>query len=74
MATFTNATKNISSFIRRIRHGVDPVLLDLSGFTFTDDIFGDGRQLQNLTFAELSAQAWANFTKHTSSFSNTTKH
>lgn len=70
---WVNESKNQSTFTLKIRHGVDPTLLDLQNFTFTDDIFGDGRQLKDITFTEFANQVWANTSKNTSTFSNVAK-
>ena len=63
MATFTNQSKNSSTFKNVLRRGTETILNDISDFTFTDVIFADGTQLKDITFEELVAQVWANVAK-----------
>jgi hypothetical protein len=72
MATWSNQNKSTTpTFLNKIKHGVDPTMQDLQNFTFTDDIYGDGRQLKDIPFSEFVAQVWANQSKSaTPTFTN----
>lgn len=69
MATFTNQSKNNSTFKKFFRHGKEPRVEELADFVFTDVIFEDGTQLKDVTFAQLQDIIWANQSKNSSSFS-----
>lgn len=70
MATFTNQSKNSSTFLKLLRHGNDPRIVDLENTTFNDVVFSDGTILKDVTFAQLADQVWAKVTKNTSTFAN----
>ena len=63
MATWTNQSKNTSTFRMLLRHGNEKLLSELESFTFEDVVFPDGTQLKDVTFDELTAIVWANINK-----------
>jgi len=64
-SSFTDGTKNSSTFRKYLRHGKSPSMTDLAGFTFTDAPFrDDSKQLKDFTFAELADASYTNQTKH----------
>ena len=73
MATFTNTSKNSSSFLNFLRHGRESILNDLANFTFESVVFEDGTVLKDLTFNQLVEQVWANVSKNSSTFTNVSR-
>ncbi len=75
MTSYTNESKNTTSTFRNIlKHGKDTVLRELENILFTDVVFEDGRELKDITFAELTEIVWANEARNTSStFTNETR-
>jgi len=71
--SFTNQTKNTSTFKNLLTHGKATILQEIADFTFTDVVFADGTQLKDVTFSELVDQVWANQTKNSVNYVNQTK-
>ena len=74
MATFTNQTKNTTTFSNIVAHGKATILRDIENMTFNDAPFlNDTEAIKDKTFSELVDTSWANQTKNTTTFSNQTK-
>jgi len=73
MATWANDTKKTSTFQNILRHGSATLLSDLENFTFESVVFPSGKQLKDVTFADLVNQVWSNVSKNSSTFTNVSK-
>ena len=63
MATWTNESKNSSTFVNYLRRGKEPTMGELADYTFEDIVTQDGKKVKELTFDELSDQVWTNQSK-----------
>ena len=74
MATFTNQSKNSSTFQNFLRHGSATILDDIKDFTFESVVFPDGTKLKDVTFDQLVEIVWTNVSKSSApTFTNQTK-
>lgn len=55
--------KSSTTFTQPLKHGKEPTMEDLAGFTFTDEPYDDGRKLEDLTFEDMADQSWTNENK-----------
>ena len=73
MATFTNSSKNSTSYSNQIAKGREITLRELQDFTFEDDVFNDGRALKDIPFTEFVQTAFTNTSKSNTTFTNQSK-
>lgn len=71
--SWTNVNRNTSAFLNYLRHGVQPTVGELDGFTFESVVFQDGTKLKNVTFDELVVQVWALVSRNSSTFTEQTR-
>ena len=65
--SFSNVSKNVSTFLNFLRHGKKPLVGGLgellADYTFESVVFLDGTQLKNVTFEQLTDIVWTNVSK-----------
>lgn len=61
--SYSNNSKNSSTFTQYLRHGKEPSMSDLENYTFQSVVFDSGETLEDITFAELQNIVWTNINK-----------
>ena len=61
--SFSNVSKNVSTFLNFLRHGKEPLVGELADYTFESVVFVDGTKLKNVTFEQLTDIVWTNVNK-----------
>lgn len=61
--SYSNNSKNSSTFTQNLRHGKEPSMSDLENYTFQSVVFDSGETLEDITFAELQDIVWTNINK-----------
>lgn len=68
--SWTNTSKNSSSFNPIARHGKDIVIGDVANLTFNDPMFNDGTLVKDVTFEQSQDTVWTNSNKNSATFTN----
>jgi hypothetical protein len=66
-ASWTEPTKNDTTFAMQVKTGVDPRMIDVQNLTFTDPMF-PGQETQDVTFNQLTDVVWTEQNKNDTTF------
>ena len=70
---WTTQTRNTATLLNILRYGSEKTLGDLANYTFNDVVFLDGKQLKDITFADLAVEVWSTVTRNTATLTTQTR-